>query len=61
MRELPATYVNHVDLLAQALWDQHGPGYEVSWWWTPPVLVLWTLAALALGRAVVTRAEVTEL
>jgi len=59
-RALPVSFTIHADLLAQAFWDHHGPGYEVSWWWTPPVLALWTLAALALGRALVSRAEVTE-
>lgn len=59
-RALPADFTTHVDLLRSAFWDQHGPGYEVSWWWTPPVLAAWTIAGLMLGRAVMSRAEVTE-
>jgi hypothetical protein len=59
-RALPVSFTNRGDLLGQAFWDQHGPGYNVSWWWTPPVVVAWTLAALALGRVVATRAEVTD-
>lgn len=60
IRALPESYTTQVDLLGQALWDQHNAGFEVSWWWTPPVLALWALAALALGGALVSRAEVTE-
>jgi hypothetical protein len=59
-RALPVGFTTHWDLLHQAFWDQHGPGYEVSWWWTPPVVALWAIAAVTLGRLVIARAEVTE-
>jgi hypothetical protein len=57
---LPVPLEHYGDLLSQAYWDPHGPPYEVSWWWTPPILALWTVAALAVGRAVGARVEVTE-
>lgn len=57
---LPVDIEHHADLLSQAFWDPHAPPYDVSWWWTPAVIALWTLAALAVGRVVVSRAEVTE-
>lgn len=59
-RALPESYTTQVDLLGQALWDQHNEGFDVSWWWTPPVLAAWALAALTAGRVLVARVEVTE-
>jgi hypothetical protein len=62
-RLMQSDWIEHIalrgDLLRQAFWDQHGPGYDVPWAWTPAVVALWTLAALALGRLVVSRVEVT--
>jgi hypothetical protein len=57
---LPATFKHHADLLGQAFWDQHAYPYEVSWWWTLLVIALWALLAVVLGRAFVSRVEVTE-
>lgn len=58
--ELPEALGLRVDLLRQAFWDHHGAGFEISWWWTPPVIAVWTLAAALCGRLVVRRSEVTQ-
>lgn len=59
-RELPEALGLRVDLLRQAFWDHHGVGFEISWWWTPPVIAVWTLAAALCGRLAVRRSEVTQ-
>jgi hypothetical protein len=56
---LPEGIALRADLLRQAFWDQHAPNPGISWSWTPVAVAFWMLAALVLGRTIVTRAEVT--
>lgn len=59
-RALPEDLSLRADLLQQAFWDHHGRGFAISWWWTAVALGGWLLAALAAGRLVVRRVEITE-